>query len=366
MENARTRNSSIELLKIFAMFGIVLCHILSSYAGATVSLSAVTTEPLRFIMVLIMHLGAFGNNIFIIGSAWFLIDTDKVSNKKCVGMWGDMLFFSVSVLLCFWGLGCDIPKALIIQQFLPLSFGPWFILCYLLFYIVHPYLNCIINSISQRQLLILNIFFIIFYGFVSCVIPYQQLYYTNLVGFIGVYFLTAYVKKYLVQYSNSIKCNLIGFTIGSIGLIALLLLHNVLGLLTGFATGKLLMWNAFKNPFIVLQAMCIFNLFRKKEFYTKTINVISSVMMIVFIVHHNNLVRIYLYPYFNDFILGFSEKLHILGVFIIATIVFLISTLIGLVYRMSLQKIIKKVAEKITVVFECVGNKIVDVALKLK
>lgn len=76
-----TRESGIELLKIFAMFIIVIAHMVQtlttpdpqlSYQGYVMDISRATTDVQTIILLILRHFGVFGNEIFFICSAWFL------------------------------------------------------------------------------------------------------------------------------------------------------------------------------------------------------------------------------------------------------------------------------------------------------
>ena len=93
MENAlkiKNRNSGIDLLKIIAIFGIVLCHTVPCFEHFDLGISTIgylpcTTAPLSFqglILLFFRNFGQVGNLIFIICSAWFLSDSQKLKKEK--------------------------------------------------------------------------------------------------------------------------------------------------------------------------------------------------------------------------------------------------------------------------------------------
>ena len=73
------RNSGIELLKVIAMAMIVLSHAIPVEAEGVIDLGVATTDMQSNIIRFINCFGNIGNNIFVVCSAWFLLDS-----KKCI------------------------------------------------------------------------------------------------------------------------------------------------------------------------------------------------------------------------------------------------------------------------------------------
>lgn len=96
----RKRDSGIELLKILAIFIIVIGHVVQTLgtnpeitgypAGTFIDLSKATMNIDVFILQNMRYLGLIGNAIFFICSAWFLCDDYKVSKKKIISMCVDI------------------------------------------------------------------------------------------------------------------------------------------------------------------------------------------------------------------------------------------------------------------------------------
>ena len=85
------RNSGVELLKVFAIFLIVLSHVtqtlgstnsLITFDDYVIHLGKSTLDVQEIILMLFRQSGALGNTIFFVCSAWFLIDKDRYARKK--------------------------------------------------------------------------------------------------------------------------------------------------------------------------------------------------------------------------------------------------------------------------------------------
>lgn len=155
------RESGIELLKIAAIFLIVITHVVQtlsnennyiSYSDYVLNVSGATINLKLLTLAMLRCLGAMGNSIFFVCSAWFLLDSDKASKKKVLMMILDIWLVSVAILAIVYFLrGGAIDRKLMIKSLLPTTFGNnWYLTCYILFYPLHPILNKIIHLMGQK------------------------------------------------------------------------------------------------------------------------------------------------------------------------------------------------------------------------
>lgn len=80
-----SRHSGIELLKVIAVALIVLSHVCQSvgqfpselpeYAGLLIDSSQVTTNFNYLLIGFFRYFGPLGNNIFLVCSFWFLVES---------------------------------------------------------------------------------------------------------------------------------------------------------------------------------------------------------------------------------------------------------------------------------------------------
>ncbi len=105
------RNSSIELLKLIAIFLIVINHVTqtatttnSAYLGImehAVEIGLATSDINKILLIIFRHFGAFGNAVFMICSSWFLCEKTVVQGKKVVKWVLDVWAISVLLLVVF-------------------------------------------------------------------------------------------------------------------------------------------------------------------------------------------------------------------------------------------------------------------------
>lgn len=353
-KNINNRQSGIELLKIIAMLLIVISHNAQSVSGAenfimnNVNINQPTTNIFIFISQFFRSFGALGNNMFLLSSIWFLVDSKNVKLNKIAYMTLDAYVFSVIFMLIFLIGGVTLTAKEVIKQLFPITFASnWYIPCYLLLYAIHPLLNIIIDKITRKQHLAYCFAFFILYMCAGC-IDADFFFGNSLIHFIGFYFIVSYLKNNLSVISN-FKKNIICFFIG-IGLsILLLITMNFAGLHMSIAAQNVLHFTVLNhNPINFLIAFSLFNIFRDLKFQSKIINYISSLTMLIYIIHENDLFRAYLR---SDLLYDFweiSNKMNIvLFVLIFSAALFIASTIIAIVYNKFFQTSVHKLAEKI-------------------
>ena len=142
----RERNSSIEMLRILAMLGIVIMHT----NGTVMEHGSGTGFAWTQIENSIFNAGV---SIFVLISGYFGI---RRSTQKLIELESTVIFYAVLSAL----VGCYFGKAsILIKAFIPVSTNCyWFISCYILLMIFSPYINRAIDSMSElqhRQLLLL-------------------------------------------------------------------------------------------------------------------------------------------------------------------------------------------------------------------
>lgn len=99
----KQRNIQIEIIRILAMFMIVLGHVfLYGHVAENVQNSMMTREIITAIKVFATP----GTDIFVLISGYFLLNS-KMSVKRITILWLQILFYSVSLYLFMTVLGTN-------------------------------------------------------------------------------------------------------------------------------------------------------------------------------------------------------------------------------------------------------------------
>lgn len=367
IESKKIRNSSIELLKIISLLLIVLSHAVPYYGDRTaisyIDLNLATNNLEQFILIIFRNIGYIGNIIFVMCSSYFLLDKNQVKIKKIWYMIMDSLTISIIYLILYFFI-YDIPTKDILKQFLPITFQTnWFIGCYILLYIIHPFLNKIIQSIKKESLLRINLVFIILYVCIAWILGGERYYYNNLVGFIIIYFIIAYNKIYLQNFAKNDKANKKMLLFGICGFVGLLVITNFIGLKIQFFNNKMLHWNSLINPFGLIIGLSLLNLFSNRFFENRFINYISSLSLLFYIIHENYLFRTYTKPLFYQRVFPLGNALE--WVLIEAILLWLYGFILSIVYKYTAQKILYRMIDKVFNIFCNAWKKIENSLLKV-
>lgn len=341
----KQRNSSVEALKVIAVIMIVFSHAMPNGDPVTnnfaIPLGQASTDIQYVIMVLMSNMGQVGNDIFLVCSAWFLLDSKTTRLNKIISMVGDCFVISIVMVLFFIMAGRSFSVQYIIRQFLPITFGNyWFLTCYILFYAIHPLLNIILDAIEKEKLLLIDIVFIVLYCFISFIMSGSAFCYSNLIGFIGIYFIVAYIKKYLITTSASKKFGCTIMLGGIVLWLSEIVIINIVGVhISAFST-----WiqkvNNFINPCYILIAIGAFLIARKYFFYNKVINYCSKLSLLIYMIHCNNIIRDYVrFDFFEFIYYTYSYDYLLVWVIVFGLISLSASFLLAIIYKETLQKI---------------------------
>jgi surface polysaccharide O-acyltransferase-like enzyme len=361
----QVRNSSIELFKVIGIVLIVISHVVQTlndtntyitYDNYIVDLSMVTTNIQQLILSLLRYSGEIGNTIFFVCSCWFLLDSKKSNKRKIIQMVLDIWTISVLIFGIIYLLNkgnINIGYLDILKQFLPTTFSNnWYLSCYLIFYLIHPVLNSIINKMGQKALLrctLISLFIYIIYSYIiAALVDYHALFSTRLTVFIAIYFVIAYMKLYLTDFSNNIKLNCIIALLGTIAFYGIIVITNFIGLRISFFENKVLMWNAWGSPILILVIICIFNVVKNIRFESKAINYVSKLSLLIYIIHENWILKTFYRPMLWQYVYTKFGYDYILGwALILVAAVFAFGFLASVLYQQSIQKLVMRISDKL-------------------
>lgn len=345
------RQSSIELYKIIAIILIIISHVTQTlcpiestavFADYMINIQAASQDVQHFFLRQFSYFGMLGNAMFFIASAWFLCDSQRIKWKRWWGIVIDVWIISVFILVVSLIFGCKMSAKFIIFQFLPNTLANnWYITCYLLFYPLHPVLNKIWSEMSQKVHLSTSVVLVFLY--VLCNFVSQSLFFfSNLILWIAIYFTTAYIKRYMIDYQKNTKKNLVILLIAIVCQVLLVAGTNWVQLKTSFNIGSQFRWRNNSNPFILLIAISLFLLFKEWKFNSSIVNSLSSQSLLIYILHENMVIRTFLRPLIWEYIfinIGYQYVVLIdLGVSISF---FIVCLGIAYLYSFSLRKLVQ-------------------------
>lgn len=188
------RQSNIELLRLVAMFLVLIIHA-DFHALGEPQLSDFSLAPISSsLRVFFQSMAIVAVNTFVFISGWFGI---RVSIKGFCGFLFQCLFFTVGTYILALSTGLASLSGAGISQCLMLSTNVWFVKAYIALYILSPVLNVFIERTDKRKIEYVLLAFFIFqsiYGWYGSAKFVEQGY--SCFSFIGIYLLAAYVKRY--------------------------------------------------------------------------------------------------------------------------------------------------------------------------
>lgn len=373
----KERNSAIELLKIIGIILIVMSHVAQTISyknpyipiyNYVIDLTHATSNIQHLILSMLRYGGAIGNTIFFACSAYFLLDSKKFNGKKWFAMLLEIWFISVVILVISYLFSGDtINKSFIIKSLFPTIFSNnWYMTCYLLFYPLHPILNKLIDNLEKKQLFRMTSVLIVLYLGIA-LIKDGLLFYNYLILWITIYFIMAYMKKYLSNVVNNKKINIIIFIVSSLVNLALILLINILGLKVDLLSNRLWQFAKNCNPFIIASVISLFNLVRNLNYKNVFINKVSSLTLLVYLLHENIIFRTYYRPYMVNYIYeNYGYKYILLETILLSLVIYVVSLIISYIYDVTLRKVVNRFSFMICDICSKIWNKFEEIAMKIE
>lgn len=225
-------------------------------------------------------------------------------------------------------------------------------------------LNYCIDSLKQADLLkSATILGVLYCGFNYI---YKSFFYSELILWVAIYFIMAYLKKYMPGLCNNIKMNIVFIIAGLCGNIFVVFITNILGLHIKLFEKQLLYWNRNCSPFLLLIAFGMLNIGRCLNFKSKCINYISGLSILIYIIHTNLFLRTYIYPYIWEFIYNrFGYDYILCWVLLQAVAIFIISLILSIIYKATIQRFIMYIVPKMKEIICKIYKKYEYVVMKL-
>ena len=217
------RNSSIELLRIIAMFMILMHHFIV-HNGYDVK--QLPLGPERIFFQLIMQGGGkIGVVIFFSISAWFFLDKEQTIKSNLKRVWimeRELLFWSLTLMAFYLMLDrACIDAKLMIKSIAPLSMSLWwYATAYAIFLALLPFLSKGLKALGRKHHLALAITVLIIRGLTSFIpgslggYPSINSSLTGVFGFIYLFIIISTYKWYMTPFTLKNIGVLLGTGIG--------------------------------------------------------------------------------------------------------------------------------------------------------
>ena len=332
----KQRYSGVELLRIIAMFAIMLGH--SHYSFSSLPDSAtISIHPIAsFLDLFFRSITVIGVNIFIAISGWYGIKFRIEGFLKYIFQ---VFFISICTYCVMFACGMASFSKDAIMQTLTFYDGYWFVVGYMGLYIFSPLLNSFIEHSAKKefQLLLFCIFlFQSYYSWLSSWYDYFGGY--SIFLFMLIYLVSAYVRKYsprLLSHNIEMKW------------IVLLLVQALVELIFLYYFDNAGRQFRYDNPISIATAVIAVMYSEHFRWSNRIINWLAASCFTVYLLHFNPLV----YPYFRKITKYAYESsndiYYVVFIFAILLGVYLISTLLDQIRITSWSLCCKKIFQRI-------------------
>lgn len=275
------RNSSIEMLRIIAMFMILMSHFIGHNGYDVLKLPL---GPERIFFQLVMRSGgAIGVVIFFSISAWFFLDREQTIKSNLKRVWimeRELLFWSL-ILVTFYLVfdRADLGMKLMVKSVMPLSMGVWwYATAYAIFLALLPFLSKGLKALGREYHLKLAATVLVIWGLTSF-IPEMIGINDGFLGFIYLFILISAYKWYMKPFTTKQVWLMTGIGLGFFLLYTaasatLSLLGHDMGI---FITGS------WKLP-VIMVGFGMFLLFDRVTFHSRVINRIAQSAFAVYLI----------------------------------------------------------------------------------
>ena len=270
----------------------------------------------------------------------------------------DSQVISIGIFVGFCGLGLLRGSAFhftsadtFVHLFPDLYEAVWFVPCYVVFYLIHPALNLVIEKLTRKQHLSVCILIFAVYG-VGGLVNIAPVF-SSLLGFIFIFFLVSYMKLYRFDYVEDTKKNVRYFIFFFVLFIGIVLGKNILAQHFDFFVTYPEIGGLLSVVFLPM-LICLFNIFLKIKHSNRFVNYVASTCLFFYCIHENKIVREEIRPQIYGFLINrFGSDYLLLYVFFLAAALLIAGFVASIIYRETFHKLTEKLA---TVILQVVKN----------
>lgn len=339
VEDRKKRNSSFELLRIISMVMIVFYHF-AIHGGFEFSGTEFTIPYFWYSFILMG--GKIGVDVFVLISGYFMINSNGslFNFKRILKFWGQIAFYSIILCIVFGILGIsELNLRSLVKACFPITCRLWwFASTYFVLYLLHPFLNILLNAINKKTYQTLLVMTVIFWSIIPTITT-KEYEGNKLLWFITLYAIAGYINKFGFNKKLGTKHYLILLIIFSV-------LTYLLNIAVNLMASKWTIFSAYSINFyeqykfyVLLISLTLFMMFATMNMkHSKIINTVASATFGVYLIHDHMTSRQFLWiDLFKDY--QFQHSNMIIPYSVMAVIsVYVVCTLIDLIRQIIFEK----------------------------
>ncbi len=283
--NSKIRNSNIELYRIIVMLLIIAHHYVVN-SGIMVTILQKTSDLTNndlFCLFFGMW-GKTGINCFVMITGYFMCKQETTVNKF-LKLLMEVIFYKIiiNVLFLLFGIIDFEPQSFFIRMIPIYNVSDDFVTAFILFYLFIPFLNILIQNLTQKQhqlLIILSLFIYTFWD----MIPIIKVDSNYIIWFSIIYIIASYIRFYSITKDDN---NTRFWGIATIISIIMSLFSVIILLPTNFHPYGFV--SDSNTIFALLTAICSFMYFKNINIHhNKIINMMGASTFGVLLIHANS------------------------------------------------------------------------------
>lgn len=320
METTKVRQSNLELLRIVAMFLVLMVH--ANFLSLKAPIHEDGIDCFVILKCFVQSISIVCVNVFILISGYFGI---KLKIKSITNFLFQCFFFSIGVYWVLFGFDNSIHNWRDFLACFLISKYNWFIAAYLGLLMLSPVFNVFIERCSCRQLGLFIIIFFCFstwFGYIMRTSPEFHGGF-SFISFSLLYCIGRFVRLHPILIFSLNKY----FDLGAY--VFLSILNTIIAIVVlYYSTQSILPIYNYNNPIIILSSVSFFLFFLKLNFQNRVVNWIAASAFAVFLLHVHPLLFPYYCNFVNFFYLHYPIFTFILIVFFYMIGIFIIAVLI--------------------------------------
>lgn len=283
------RNSNLELFRIITMLLIIAHHYIVN-SGLMSAGTAMWENPYSLKVVFLWLFGAWGKmgiNCFVLITGYFMCKT-TITAKKFVKLLFEVMFYKLLIFAIFVVTGYETLSVRSLLALLPVSsVGQNFVGCFLLFYLMIPFLNITIQNMKEKAHIRLVVLLCFIYVLLGTALG-SDVQFNYITWYVVLYFVAAYIRMYPKACFNNTKLWAVlaaaTFLASAASVVALHLIGQKVKVINGYS----LMTDCNKIMAFVT-ALCGFMFFKNVKIkYNKVINTLGASTFGVLLIHSNS------------------------------------------------------------------------------
>lgn len=272
------RNSNIELLRICLMLMIIAGHVMMNHKT-----SYSLTNSDEIIRLLFRSVFCVAVNSFVIISGYFGIQfkKDRLAHLIIQTFFYSAMFMTLAIILGWHTINFRTDMF----AFMPIFTKQyWFVTCYVVLYIISPWLNIWVDSLEQsmfRKFLVLGFLIFFLWPTFSFLINSPRFVEDSgfgIVNFVYLYMLGRYIRLHFLDKHSSIYYWM-GYLLS---VMTLFLCQYVLSWVLGF---EFTSWTSYNTVLCFTGSVCLFMTFKNMSFHSSIINYWAKPCLAVYLIH---------------------------------------------------------------------------------